>query len=100
MLPKGIDAEGIHELSEIGKQVPAIRVQFSKEEQDEAKVEIEAILPPKSGYVTIPFVRQVLIGLEYAKTHYFCPSMLDDIINGKEIKISDYKKIEEGKVLL
>lgn len=97
VLPKELNAEGIQELSEIGKQVPAIRVQFSKEEQDEAKAEIEAILPPKSGYVTIPFVRQVLIGLEYAKTHYFCPSMLDDIIAGKEINISDYKKIEESQ---
>lgn len=63
---------------------------------EEAKAEIEAILPPKSGYVTIPFVRQVLIGLEHAKAHFRC-SMLEDIIAGKEPNISDYKKIEEGQ---
>lgn len=98
MLPKGLYEQGIWKLSEIGKEVFDIRVQFSEEEQNKAKAEIEAILPPESGYVTVPYVRQVLIGLEYAKTHYFCPSMLDDIINGKEINISDYKKCEEGKV--
>lgn len=97
MLPKGLYEQGIWKLSEIGKEVFDIRVQFSEEEQNKAKAEIKAILPPKEGYVTIPFVRQVLIGLEYAKTHYFCPSMLDDIIAGKEINISDYKKIEESQ---
>lgn len=98
MLPEGLNEQGIRELSEIGKLAPDIRVQFSKEEQDKAKAEIEAILPPESGYVTIPYVRQVLIGLEYAKTHFRC-SMLEDIIAGKEINESDYKKCEEGKVL-
>lgn len=94
MLPKGIDAEGIRELSKIGTKASS-KVQLPTEKEvEEAKAEIEAILPPESGYVTIPFVRQVLIGLEYAKTHYFCPSMLDDIINGKEINILDYKEVE------
>lgn len=97
MLPEGLNEQGIRELSEIGKRAPDIRAQFSKEEQDEAKAEIEAILPPESGYVTIPYVRQVLIGLEHAKTHFRC-SMLDDVMAGKKINDSDYKKYVEGKV--
>lgn len=60
---------------------------------EEAKAEIEAILPPKSGYVTIPYVRQVLIGLEYVKTH-FCCLMPDDATAGKEVNIPDDKEVE------
>lgn len=98
MLPKGLSEQGIRKLAEIGETIYGVKIQLpTKEQQEEAKAEIESILPPEKGYVTIPFVRQVLIGLEYAKTHYFCPLMLDDIIAGKEIKISDYKKIEEGR---
>lgn len=97
MLPKGIDAEGIRELSKIGTKASSKLQLPTEKEVEEAKAEIEAILPPEESYVMIPFVRQVLIGLEYAKSHFRC-SMLDDVTAGKKINDSDYKKYVEGKV--
>ena len=93
MLPKGIDEQRIRKLSEIGKAVFGEKMQLpTEEEQEKAKAEIEAILKPPEGYVTIPYVRQVLTGLDFARTH-FRFTMLDDIINGVEGDVADYKGV-------
>lgn len=94
MLPKGLGEQEIRTLSEIGKTVFGVKIQLPTEEQQkEAKAEMEAILSPENSYVTIPFVRQVLIGLEYVKTH-FCCLMPDDVTAGKEVHIPDDKEVE------
>lgn len=94
MLPKGLEEQEIRTLAEIGKTVFGVKIQLPTEEQQkEAKAEMEAILFPENSYVTIPYVRQVLIGLEYVKTH-FCCLMSDDMMAGKEINISEYKEVE------
>lgn len=88
--------EWIRALNDVGKQLQNITVAIpSADEQQKAKHIIERILPPADqGYVTMEYTRNVLIALEYAKTHYRC-SLLDDIKEGRKYDISDYKWQEE-----
>lgn len=93
MLSEDFKPQWIRELNEVGKQLQDVTVKIpSLAEQQETKDIIEQILPPEKGYVFMGFVRNVLIGLEYAETHY-CDlvSMLDDIKAGEKPNISDYK---------
>lgn len=79
MLSKDFVPEWIRELNKVGKLLQDIIVKIpSAAKQKEAKNIIEQIIPPEEGYVTMKYVRNVLIGLEYAGTH-FRWSMLDDI---------------------
>lgn len=91
MLSKDFHPEWIRKLSKVGKQLQDVTVKIpSLAEQQEAKDIIEQILPPEKGHVTMEYVRSVLIGLEYAETH-FRYSMFDDIKAGNKPNISDYK---------
>ena len=91
MITKDFAPEWIRKLYEVGKQLQGVSVEIpSDAEQQEAKNIIEQILPPKEGHVIMGYVRNVLIGLRYAETH-FRYSMLDDIKAGKKTNISDYK---------
>lgn len=65
--------------------------QMAKDKED-----IEAVLPPKQGYITEPYAMLVSIAYEYARIHYRDEkhSLLSDIADGKKIEdinISDYK---------
>ena len=91
MITKDFKPEWIRELKDVSKQLQDVTVKIpSLAEQQEAKDIIEQILPPEEGYVNMGYVRDVLIGLRYAETHYRY-SMLDDIKAGKKTNISDYK---------
>lgn len=86
--------EWIRVLNEIGKQLQNIEVRIpSTQEQEEAKEIIEQILPPSdAGRVNLPYVRSVLIAFEYALGHVKSGNfMMEDIMSGKEISVSDYK---------
>lgn len=81
-LPNDLTDPDIRALNEIGKSLRDVLVQLpSQEELDKAKAVIERILLPKAKNY---YVIHVLIGYEYARTHYRNPqnSLLDDIING------------------
>ncbi|MCM1127052.1 MAG: hypothetical protein NC429_11340 [Lachnospiraceae bacterium] len=93
MLTKDFKEKEIRELHKIGKQLENVDVKIpSIEEQEEAKKIIEQILPPKDkGYVTMNYVRDVLIGLGYAEKHFRHSSMLDDIKENTLHDISEYK---------
>lgn len=90
-LTKDFKPEWIRELNEVGKQLENVTVKLpSRDDLERAKVIIENILPPQHGEVTMGYVRNVLLGLEYAETHSRC-TLLDDIKAGRQWKISDYK---------
>lgn len=93
MLSEDFKPEWIKELNEVSKQLQDVTVRIpSAAEQQEAKGIIEQILPPEESYVIMGYVRNVLIGLEYAETHFRGSiSMLDDIKADKKPNISDYK---------
>lgn len=90
---KDLKPAWVQELNEIGKRLENVDIRIpSFDEQLEAKETLEQILPG-IGQVTLPYVRSVLIALEYAKTHFHRESkksMLDNIKAGKQISIKYY----------
>lgn len=85
----------IRELHRIADQIDDTDVHIPSDQiQSAAKRKIEDILPPNHGKVTGPYVKSVLIALEYAKTHICLTSgktMLEDIQQGK-FEMKDYIK--------
>lgn len=100
---RGLSEETIRALSDLATLLCGVDIHTPPQEQmAKDKEDIEAVLPPKQGYITEPFAMLVSIAFEYANTHYRDErhSLLSDIANGKkveDINISDYKfKLEEG----
>ena len=93
MLLENFKPEWIRALNEVSKQLQNVTVRIpSFTEQQKAKDIIEQILPPEEGQVTMGYVRNVLIALEYARWHAKPGnSMMDDIISGEQISVPDYK---------
>lgn len=94
MISRDFAPEWIRELHKIADQITDTDVHMPSEQtQSKAKGIIEDILPPDYGRVNRPYVKSVLIALEYAKTH-ICQtsgkSMLEDIQQGKSIDVSKY----------
>ena len=86
--------EWIEELNRVGNQLRDVTVRIPTEEElQQAKQEIENILPPPNGNpIMMSYVRNVLFALEYAQTH-FSDIMLDDIKNGVKVDVADYKGV-------
>lgn len=94
MITQDYKPEWIRALHQIGLQLRDVTVKLpSESEIKRAKTLIEQILPPPSGGVHESYVRDVLMGEDYAKTH-FCNScsMLEDIKAGREIDMTHYRK--------
>lgn len=65
----------------------------SQKQMEKDKVDIEAVLRPKRGYVTRPYARRVSIAYEYASTHYRGKiPLLSDIQKVKKVKDIDISK--------
>lgn len=93
---KDLSDEIIRELNKLEAMLCDVDIHTPSQMQlAKDKVDIEAVLRPKRGYITRPYARRVSIAYQYATTHHRGKdSMLSDIQNGtkaKDINISQYK---------
>lgn len=95
MLEKVKEDTGIRKLNKIGRNLRGKTIKLpSEKEIIDAKEKLEKdFFKDSEGRINISYIRNVLIGLNYADTHFHYKhkvSLLDDINNNKKIYINSY----------
>jgi hypothetical protein len=86
---------GIRKLNNVGRNLTdeIVKLPLAKDIIDSRKELEESFFKNKTGRVNLSYTRNVLIGLNYAETHFHYRSkisLLDDINNNKKVFLKSY----------